>query len=311
MSDQPGLVPLNEGDDPIANIELVPTTLGELGNTLPHGFLKDDGSPTTFEFNPPNMGTRKKLGALNLRKDLKKSQGKHTAYWLATALRELDGQKMSDLKLDAAALKVARLSAGDVLYLTMAYQYQTTPDGLQLDANGCGVCGQAFDSITVDLADLDVLRLPRPGDVYPEDHDLAGEPMPVPTTADPPRVRTRLRRGFEWPTGNQVHTVLVQPPTWSGTFWQVASTQMGNNMLLRAFTMKAAICGIEGSPAPKVTMEAIDQLWPFDVDAIDDAAEMVTPTPILAISVACPNPQCEAENHTMLDALDPVFSGRS
>ena len=75
-----------------ASLQLIKTTLGALAGELPHGFLEPDGAQTSYAFNPPTMGTRKRLGALKGRKDLAERPGMHTAYWLATALSHLDGQ---------------------------------------------------------------------------------------------------------------------------------------------------------------------------------------------------------------------------
>ena len=287
------------------------TTLGELDGELPHGFLKPDGTPTTYAFNPPTVGTRKRLGALKARKDLAAKPGMHTAYWLATALSHLDGQAMASTKLDAAALRVAQLTIGDVMHLLFAWQHWSRPDGLPLKATGCGVCGQPFDQITVDLGTLEVVRLPRDGDVYPEGHEREGEPMESASADNPPLCRVGLHRGMPC-RDEHVQTVMVAPAKWIDTIYKVGQGQLHNGQLLRAITLQAQIVAAAGvERMSRLPMEAIDELWPIDVEAIDAGAEEITPTPNLEVEVACPSETCSAVNRTVLDWQNPDFFGSS
>ena len=299
------ITPLPPGEHH-ASVHLVRTTLGELAGELPHGLLKPDGAPTTYAFNPPTVGTRKRLGALKGRKDLDQKPGMHTAYWLATALSHLDGVPMASLKIDEAALRVAQLTIGDILYLLFAWQHWSRPDGLPLTATGCGVCGHPFDQITVDLGTLEVMRLPRAGD-----QDEEGAELPPASLENPPLCRVGLHKGM--PHGDKhVQTVMLAPPKWVDTIYKVGKGQMHNNQLLRAVTLQAQIVAASGiERMTRLPMEAIDELWPVDVEAIDRAAELVTPTPNLEVEVACPSETCDAINRTVLDWQEPVFFGSS
>lgn len=302
-------IPAVEPGTTITAHELVRTTMGELGNNLPHGVLQPGGALTSFGFLPPTMGQKKRLGAVKARKDLRKYPGKLVAYWLAEALAELCGKDMTKGSLDERALQVAKLPVGDVLYLLFAYQRIEKPDGFPLTATGCGVCGASFDSILVDLDSMVAFRLPRDGDEYPEGHDQAGEAMTVATAAEPPTCRVGLVEGFEYPKGKTVHTVLLRPATWLATWWPLGDGQVHNDELLRAKTIRAMIAGVDTCAAKVVTEAAIDELLPRDVHLIDEGAGLITPTLHLGIEVTCPD--CLATNQAVLDWGDPAFFGSS
>lgn len=257
------------------------TTMNALGDRLPHGLLTPEGAQRDFEFRPPTMGTRKQLGALKGRKDLSKRPGMFVAYWLAHALRSLCGRDLAAMKEAEAALLVARLTYGDILYLIFRWQQLGAPDGLELPAEGCGKCGAPFSEVLVDVGTLTVGELPADA-----------------SQANPPRARLGLTRGF--PMGAlKVSTVLLQPPTWMDTFWVLSTEQWSNTELIRAQLLKASVCGVDAAEVQAVPMSAIDELWPVDVRAIDEATSRVTPTPDLRIVVPCP--ECGTPNETALD----------
>ena len=296
----PGLEP----GDIVSSHELVTTSMGGLSGELPHGLLNETGARRSFRFRPPTMGTRKELGAVKVRKDLKSWPGKMTAYWLATALAELCGEAHGE-NIEDDALRVASLPAGDVLYMIMVWQHHTNPEGLPLVGYDCGRCGERFDNVLVDLSTMTTTRLPRDGDVFPDDHEREGEAMAPSNRTDPPLARVGLKHGFPFPDGQIVKTVLVKPPTWSDSFWRMSRAQYENSEMITAFTLKATICGVDTCARRGVTDNAIDNIWPADVALISEAAGRVTPTPDVQILVPCP--KCKQENITTLDWMSADF----
>lgn len=276
--------------------ELINTTMGALEGNLPHGFLTVEGRATSFGFRPPTMGTRKRLGAIAGRPKIKRIPGKHVCYWLANALLELAGEDWAapaspDSKEEhKRALRVAKLTIGDVLFLMFAWQYHARPKGLPLSADSCGACGQSFHQVLVDLATLECVALP----------DDASE-------GNPPVARVALPQGFPH-LDKEVGTVLVAPPKWVDVFWDLPAQQWTNRDLVRAHMIKAEVVGLDTAKLAILPMEAVDEMWPDDVDAIDGVASMITPSPILEIEVPCP--RCQSVNRTVLDWQTPDFFGR-
>ena len=305
---QPEMLPA-EPDAIHLSHTLVRDTLGAMAGTLPHGFLKPDGGLTFYSFKRPDMHLRTRLGSLKERKDLQQYPGKHTAYWLALALADLDGEALP-LKPEQAALKVAQLTVGDILFLLFAWQHQSSRKGLQMSASGCGVCGASFDSIRVDLGTMEVLRAPRAGDTYPEGHERAGKPCDLVTPDTPLRARVGLYDPMPWDDA-AIQTLLLGPARWIDTFYKLGAGQLRNNDVLKAAIIRAQIVQMLGCPLPRPTSDMVGRLLPDDVNLIDEAAGQITPSPDLQVEIACPNETCSATNTTVLDWQSPAFFGVS
>ncbi len=272
-----------------------PLRLADLGNKLPSGAFTAGARVRTYDFNAPTMGLRKRLGAVASRKDLGNWPGRKIAYWLAVALRELGGVPMateaSGKALDEAALRVAALPAGDVLALVVGWHRATKPSGFPLGTSGCGVCGAAFDKITVDLGDLETEEYPAAADT------------------EEPIGSVGLIHGFPI-AGVTAKTVAVRPPSWLGTFWRLSVDQWRNDELVKATLVEVAIVANDAVDIPRVPSASVDEMLPEDVDLIDAALKRLMPSPSLAIEVECPS--CGARNATSIDWQDPdFFSGSS
>lgn len=305
------------------DLELVLDTMGDMLGTLPHGFLNEEGTATTYEFNRPNMKVRRLIGALDLNKKLQRHPGKKTCALLAICLKMLDGKIISDMKAATAELLISRLTTGDVMYLLFAWQNVMSPDGMMLGAAGCGVCGESFDRISVDLETMDVYRLPRIGDVYPtvygddhpdagEAHPKAGAAMEVPTLGNPPIARVGLKDGMVHGKDEVIlQTLLLKPALWVDTFYRIGAGQLQNKELIRAYTLQGMIFAALGTPLPRLPMDTIDELMPWDVEQLDDAGGQITPTLMLRVIVECPKKSCGHHNEHILDWANPVFGGGS
>lgn len=285
------VAPLEPGQI-VCEVTMTETTVADLGERLPHG------EPLTlreipFAFRPPTMGPKKELGSLAQNKTLKNYPARLVATYLGTALEKLDDQAMRELKPEARGAKVGALTLGDVLYLLMRWQYLTNPKGLILGESRCGTCNYNFDAIKVDLGSL---------------------PVTVPTVPEPgkaPTARVGLHRGFMF-AGALVKTVEVTAPTWHDVWWEIAAANWSNIDLLAANTIRAAICGVDTSPVPRVTDEAIDGIWPEDKELLDEAIEKVSATPDMEIEVTCPRETCGVANALVIDWMSPDFlTGRA
>lgn len=272
-------------------IPLRPTSLADLLGNLPHGTLQEGGTPYTFR--PPNLGTQKRLGAVAGNVELQKRPGRLAAYWLATALDSLAGEPMSG-KADADALRVARLPIGDLLTLMFAWQREAHPEGLALPGSSCGTCGADFGTVRVNLDTLQVNALPEGVGLERRPTALVG-----------------LHRGFPFPKDRIVRSVVVRPPAWIDTLWDVGRDGWNNPALIRARMFRAAIAAVDTIPAPSVPEAALDELWPQDADLLDDAIGQVSPGPDLEVFVDCPSPGCGERNRTILDWRTPGFFSSS
>lgn len=288
---EPFIDRLNPGERTAA-FALVQTTMGELGDHLPHGILTPTGRDTSFEFLPPTLGTEKRLGALGTRKDLGDKPFRHAAFYLGQALRSLCGQDLTGMKPEEAALAVARLPVADVLYLVFARQALARDGVLQVSVPGCTACPAEYDSVNVQLSTVEVTRLP----------DEA-------TRDNPPVVRLGLTRGFPFPAGKKVSTVLLKPPAWVDSLWPLTAGAANNSSVVNAALMGAAICGVDTCGLRQIPAQALDEIWPVDFEAINEALAEITPTPDLTVRFACP--ACGAEQSATLDWARADFFGRS
>lgn len=278
---------------PTSNVsELGTRTLGEAEGELPLGlFDPEAGHVRTFRFNPPIMRTKQALGALKARKDLRKHPAKFISYYLAEALAELGPWDMNADRLKAAA-RVGRLSFGDTIYLLFAWQSVNRPGGFSLAGSGCGQCGNDFDSVKVDVGSLEVSTLPET--------DADGNPW---NHTNPPLAVVGLKRGA--PFGkDRVETLALTPAPWS-VLWGLGDVAFQNPDLRTALMIKGAGIGNDANDATTLPKTVVDELWPEDVDAIDNALGLITPTPDLRIEIECP--ECSARNQDVLDWSRPDF----
>lgn len=270
---------------------LVSTTLSELGGALP-GTFGPGGGRIPYTFNPPTMGTLKRIGELRARKDVN-TPGKLAVAALVRALATLGSRDLAQGAEGAHAAEVAKLSIGDVLTLTFAWQLARAPEGVELKDQACARCGEAFETVRVDLGTLKVRALPELGE-----------------GAEPPAARVGLRRGFKLPDGSKVTTVLLRSPSWADVFWLLDEKGWANPALIQAFTLKGAIAGTDAEHdgiRPSVTMREIDQLWPEDVALIEEALAQIVASPDLRVECRCPS--CGADNLIGLSWADPGFFG--
>lgn len=278
---------------PTTEVKLGTMTLAELGCNLPHGLLDEEhGRVRTFAFNPPVMRVRKKLGALKTRKGLIDRPGKFISYWLAIALRELGPWDFKAMPEEKAALILGRLPFSDVLYLLLYWQHLSKPEGFSLGKGICSHCGHKFGNIMADLGTLDVSVL--------EDGPWSA--------LNRPHALTGLRAGFPFGKGEnqvQVKAVAVAVPTWADAMWNLQGTQWANEDERAAKLIQAAIIGMEGTSVRTCPESSVDEFWPDDTQRIDDALELVTPTPDLRVKVTCP--ECKGINVDVIDWQDPGF----
>lgn len=274
------ILPLPHTDAPHVEAQLQNSTLGALGARLPESGL-------TFTMRAPTMGVQTRIGALRSRKDLKGRVGRLTAYALALALEELGGQTCGTdgRALDEAALRIAQLSIGDVLYLSLYRKMLAEPDGISLEGGACPKCAAEFGTVTVPLEDVAV-AVAAPG-------------------SDPPRARVGLRHGIPLPNGARIRTVLLRPPVWADTFWLLTAEAAENPQLLRILVLKSAICGNDLNDAPTLLREILEEMTPADAARLEAVLEEITPTPDMRVEVACP--KCGAEAASAINWSDGSF----
>lgn len=263
--------------------ELETLPLSELSDRLPYGAAL---SEPTFLFSPPTFGTRKKQGAVRTRKDLARHPARATIYWLVAALRRLGGVDLP-AKEDEAALVVAKLSFGDVLFLLLRWQVESYPDGYPVGAASCGHCGGEMAGIRIDLGAAPItIRKGGAGAVA---------------------VEVGLRRGFPVGRGT-VKVVRLEPPTFFA-LWNLGTEGWANPEALRGKLLADAIVATDLEGIDRVPEAALDELWPEDLALVDEALAAITPTPDLEVEVPCPH--CGGKNSTTIEWRNIPFGARS
>lgn len=292
--------PLDPGSDPVASLTLVETTVGELGDTFPGGVLNDKGTPTSYQLLPPTIGTRRRLGELRGRKDLKGKPGQFLAEWGATACASLDDADLSVAKKGAGALSVSKLQVGDVIHLLLMARMQSTADEGRIDLPGrsCARCGHDLAGAGAAIGELSCKRWPR-----------GSEPGAV-TRGTPALVRCSLRYGIEVLPGKVARTVMLRPGTWGEIMWPLPEEAFGNPVAIAINAIRAGICGCEIDGAPindggRLTIDQVEAMRETDLDRIDAALQLVSPTPDLEIEIDCP--KCGHATTIDLDWRDPGF----
>ena len=279
----PGAFPSTEPGEIVTDLELETTTLAELDGVLPSSRL-------AYAFHRPDMGTMRRLGQLQADKGLTRRPGQMVAYHLAAALSELGGETMGPVARDSkGAARVSALPVGDVLTLLVAWTHrQHTRKGVALGGAGCGACGAEWESIRVQLGELEVSAVPE---------GYAGTPT----------ARVGLWEGFTV-HGKDVLAVLVQPPTWGESLGGLSAEGWKNPTAIRAATIQGAIRACDAFPRlGRLGVEALDTLMPDDLELLDQALERITASVSLELSITCP--ACGAENATALDWKNLGFSG--
>ena len=274
------VLPMDPGAFEVAH-KLISTTLGDRVDRLGHGFADSHGMAQDYSFRPPNLGTRKRLGALQGDRKLTSKPGLYFAHWMGTALLNVGGRDLTAMKRGQAALEVARLPLGDFLLLMFAWQHSAHPEGLPVGLPGCVSCGIPFDDVTVDLATLELKVLPDGV-----------------TAEDPAVARVGLRKGFEF-RGEAVRTVMLRPPTWLDVYWPVSAAQWRNSALLQERVLRGAIYATDANGKVKLPAGALDELWPVDLDLMNEALGQLVPFPIMTVEVPCP--VCDQLNSEVLD----------
>lgn len=286
------------GDAPTSNAELIATTIGAQGNQLPLGlFETEHGRIVEFEFNPPIMKWKKKLGQLKTRKDLRQQPGRLVSYWLAVALARLGPYDLNKLGLDKAAQVTARLSFGDVLFLLFRWQFVEDESGLKIPGDACGACNKSFEAVRIQADSIELTCLP--------DRDTDGREW---SWENQPASVVGLAKGMPHKTKElkevQIRTLLLQAPTWIDSFWKLTQDNWGNNDLRAWYLLRSATRAHDVDDRP-IADASFDELWPADIGRMDQALALVTPTPTMAVDVICP--QCEALNEVPIRIDSPGF----
>lgn len=274
-------------------VELINTTMGELGDQLPHGILLPDGSlARRFTLNRPKLAIQKRLGQLRTDGRLRERPGEHACHWLSIALESLEGHDLDKLSRTEAATLLGKLTAGDVIYLLYRWQRLARPEGVSLGECTCGHCGQIMGEVVADLDSMGVVAVP------PEHRGGV-------------TARVGLEVGIPL-SGQTVRTVVVRAPSWLGSYWRMRRQTWDNSELATSYMLQAAIVGTDVSDADAVPQESVDELEPIDQRLIDRALDKITPTLDLRLTVPCPAGHCGRINEVSLDwrGLD-FFGGRS
>lgn len=278
----PGRIETPEG------IALEITTLNDLAGTLP-------GTGQSYRFKPPTVGTRKQLGMVQANQELAKYPARLAAHYLATALLDLGGQDLSAMKPDAAALAVAALPVGDVVALSLLWKGAGHPRGVNIGESRCGACNADFAEILVKLGELEAKAAPV-------DAGAGGARRLEDLVAS-----VGLFQGFPYPTGKVARTVLVRPPRWIDTWWNLGRAGWNNPELIKAGLLRASIVAVDTGPVAILPETAIDGIWPEDQELIDHALDGITPGPVTTVSVTCP--ACKADNEAAIDWMAVGFTG--
>lgn len=264
-----------------AKTNLQTVSLAELGDRLPFG--GPEGRELTLR--PPVFGVRKKQGAVKGRKDLQRHPGRLTIAWLLPAIASLQGQPVEAEKEPENALRLSRLSFGDVLYVMMRWQVLSYPEGWPIGDATCGLCGGELRGIRVDLNEIPITALPEDG-------------------VEAPTIEVGLRRGFAVGSRGTVKALRLRPPSWTAVY-NLGTEGWANGEVMRSKLLADAICGTDIEGLERVPEEALDNLWPEDLTILDEALETITPTPDMEIEVDCPH--CQGKNSTKIDWKDPGF----
>lgn len=265
---------------------LVQTTLGARGPMLPLG-LPGLLGVTGFSLRPATVGLAKRLGALRERKDLKAKAGQLIAHLVGASLYSLGGQVFDQTPegTAAAALAVSKLSAADVMYICLSIILEGG-DPLHIDGGACHACATALGRIAVDVGTVETTTL-------------------VGAHADLPRARVGLLRPLVTARGSAT-TVLLRPPTWGETFWDVPAADLGNGAAIQARLLLACVEATDSEAVPRILPGFLDDVPVRLAAQIVAALEKITPTPDMRVEVACP--ACGAENARALPWQTAVFS---
>lgn len=289
--------PLSQGEI-VASHTLVEEKVGNILGTCPGGIVGPEGSVTPYVVKPPNVGTKRALGALRARKDLQDKHGRHVAEWVATALGSLGGEDLGDPRT-AGALKVCKLTVGDVLYLTLAVKLFSPEDGLPLPTQSCSNCGHEIKGARAPASGLEVLRWPRTKE----------EGGPV-SQSNPPMVRVGLRYGVELAPGRVAKTLLLRSPTWGEVMWALPPASWSNPVDIAIATVRGACCGCELDDVPlnsgaRLTMAQIESMHEADLELAEEAVSRLAPRAQYVAEVDCP--ECGVPNIFGVDWKDAVF----
>ncbi len=265
----------------LVGCKLVTITMGELGDRLPQGI---DGLETTFTLKRPNNKVRRALGAITGQIDLKKHPGRMICHWLAEAVATLNGEALTG-SAEKKALQIARLPAGDVLYLIFAWKRNASRRGLRIGGAACGACDKEWGDVRVKLDTLEVTRL-----------EAGADSTAVIGLYDP----------WPWDSDKEVNSVLIRPPIWLDCYWNLSASGWRNAQLVTSQIFRASIKGVDCGELPGFIPDAsLDEMLPDDEELLDDALEKITPTLDMTIEVKCPD--CGKTNQTALDWMDQGF----
>lgn len=252
-----------------ASIKLEPTTIGQMVNQLPTGKNVEGSLERGFEFLPMNMGLRKRVGALQGRKDLRGRAGKMICFVLGKSLKTLCGQDMRQKSDDERALMVAQLPVGDVFYLAFCRYHHAHKKGFPLGQFECGTCGASLASVRVDISTMELSKVPDGVD---------GSKMSC---------HVGLVDGFDF-NGDRYEEIRLKSPRWLDFLWKLTDEQANNGPLIESVLIEASVSGTNIKEG-RLAEQAIDELTPDDVDLISKGLDAVVPQVDAHVEFECPS----------------------
>lgn len=235
-------------------------TIGSLGNVLPLGL----GPDRSFTFKPQNL-----RGALDLARHVpSEARGKPYSllgYQLAAALESLQGKRYTSL--DDAALAVRRLPLYSVLHMLCRLAVRNGRGDVQpsvrCPASGC--------------RELQVVRIPVET-VQVRDWGQREEL---------PQVDLTLTHRFEWPAGQPVTVVTVEPAPFDA-LCELSAGAANSAAEITAAVLARAVVGVSTVPGrinvPAVALESLAEGDYLDLDLEHD---LVSGGPVMLGEAAC------------------------
>lgn len=280
----------------------------DYGEHLIHGVLGEPGALTPFKMNPATLQIKRAIGTAVSSKANQERPGIAFCYALASSVREIGGVRVCEPtrqgllygpegrdSVAETALRISRMTVGDVMRLVIAQHATTTRGGkLHIRAGDCDTCQGAIGTVAVTIAEDAPLRVLRP----------------QVSASEPPRALVGLHDGIEREDGRVVRAVQLAPPTWHATMWQATARQFAEPVSLVAILHSAAIVDTDLEGVTSVSVQDLEfSLSDADADLLDEATGQIAPAPVFLVGVTCPH--CGAPNKEPINWMNLDFLRRA
>lgn len=260
-------------------------TLAECSHSLP---LPTSADPS-FSWRPSSLGLSLERGK-RVTEPAGRRPCEYTAQWLAASLRTLQGRDFVALPHEEASLAVRLLPWTDVLHLLVAYW---------LEQNGTE--GRLRQQATC----------PHPSCGHTAEVALSLGSMRVRTWAAGglPRLEVPLEDGFEFPAGQRVEAVTIQPPTW-GSLCGLGQGEIQAEGELTAAMLSGAIVGVSTVPGhTNLHRSYLGKLTGRDTSALQQEMALLSGGPVMVVRAPCV--RCGRDQAVVIPWTDLAFFEQS